>query len=368
MKTHLARRISLLQNEMHQAGLDLVVFTDRENLIYYTGALAIECMGIVIPAEGEAVLCCLWLDTAYVREVSGAKQVQPYHYPSSSIGQAIVKAMKSFSLPAPAVGFHKYFVEFGTFDMIRKAFPDMTWHPAMGLTYKIRAVKDDEELAHMRHACAFLEVGMAAAIEHVRPGVTELDVLAEADYAMRKAGSDGATFRQQVTNWSKQLLAHPYAMNEIIENNQPVVVHLGASCQGYTAKMCRTVFLGNIPDETLRIYKLLVKAQAVTVKACKPGAVVSDVYEEVFALIKREGYGNYFQDNLGYGIGIRQTEFYPIVGKGVSHKLEKNMLINVLSPTIYKSGVGGPRVKDIVLVGCDGGELLTHFSREIIRK
>ncbi len=44
---------------MQEQGLDAIVFTDRENLIYYTGAVEIECMAAVIPVEGEPVLCCL---------------------------------------------------------------------------------------------------------------------------------------------------------------------------------------------------------------------------------------------------------------------------------------------------------------------
>ncbi len=368
MKPHLQARVARLQAEMDLAGLDLIVFTDRENLIYYAETLAIECMGMVIPREGDPVLCCLWLDTPYVKETTGAQHILSYHFPAANIGATVVKAMQRFNVSAPAVGFHKYFVEFGVYDAITKAFPDMSWHAAMNLTYKVRAVKEAAELVHMRTACAILDKGMEAATDHVRPGVTELDVLAEADYIMRKAGSDGATFRMQVLNWTKQLLAHPYATRDVILNNQPVVIHLGASCQGYTAKMCRTVFLGNVPDETLHIYHVLLTAQAMAIKACIPGTSVATVYNKVHGYISEQGYGELFLDHLGYGMGIRQSEFYPIVGKGLPHILEENMVVDMLLPTIYKQGVGGPRVTDVIHITPTGGELLTHFSREPIMR
>lgn len=368
MKAHLKGRVARLQEEMQQSGLDLIIFTDRENLIYYTDALSIECMGMVIPAQGDPTLCCLWLDTPYVRDISGAEHIRSYVFPAANIGKTLVEAMRDFGLTAPKVGFHKYFVEFGVFDAIRQAFPDMQWRAAMDLTYRVRSVKDQEELARMRKACAALDVGMGVAVDVVRPGLTELEVLAEADYAMRKAGSDGATFRMQVLNWPKQLLAHPYASNDPIENNQPVVIHLGASFKGYTAKMCRTVFLGAVPQETLRVYDVLRTAQDMAVASCKDSVVVSAVYDEVFRYIEDQGYGERFLDHLGYGMGIRQSEFYPIVGKNLPHVLKENMVVDLLLPTVYSPGVGGPRITDVIHVGATCGSFMTAYPRETITK
>lgn len=43
----------------------------------------------------------------------------------------------------------------------------------------------------IRHAYAIAEAGLAAAVKAIRPGVTEREVAAEAEYAMRRAGSEG---------------------------------------------------------------------------------------------------------------------------------------------------------------------------------
>jgi Xaa-Pro dipeptidase len=366
MKPHLARRVAALQAEMVKEGLDAVVFADRENLIYYAGTTDIECMAAVIPAAGDPILCCLWLDAPYVRERSGCAHLLAYRYPASTIGQTIVAAMQELGLSAPRVGFHKYFVEFAVFDALRQAFPGMDFCPAMGLTYRVRAVKDDDELALIAKACSFLSVGMAAAVEAVRPGTTEVAVLAEADYAMRKAGSEGATFRMQVLTHAKQLLAHPYAADVTIEADQPVVIHLGASCQGYAAKMCRTVALGRIPKETRRIHQVLATAQDIAVAALRPGVVAADVYAAAHAYVEEEGYGNAFLDHIGYGVGIRQSEFHPIIGKGVDHRIEANMVVDLLLPTILKPKVGGPRLTDMIRVGAAGGLFMTDFPRALI--
>ena len=368
MKEHLNQRIARLQAEMAKSGMDAVVFADRENLIYYTDAVEIECMAAVIPATGEPVLCCLWLDAPYVKERSGSDRIKAYNFPSSAIGPTIVAAMRELGLKDPVVGFHKYFVEFAVFDAIRNAYPAMQWRSAVEMTYHVRSVKDEGEMARIARACSYVDTGMRAAVDFLRPGVTEVVVLAEADYAMRKAGSEGASFRMQVLTWPKQFLAHPYAGNVVIANNQPVVIHLGAACEGYVAKMGRTVFLGDVPEETLNIHALLRGIQDRAASACKPGAKVSAVYEYACEPLHAAGYGDFFLDHLGYGVGIRQSEFYPIVGKGMDHVIEKDMVVDLLLPTVYKRGVGGPRLTDMVRITDAGGEYMTAFSRDLLRK
>ena len=93
----------------------------------------------------------------------------------------------------------------------------------------------------MRKAAFAVCKGMEVAIKNVRPGVSELDVLAEAEYAMFKAGSGGSSFRPQVVSGERSLLTHPCASTKIINEGEIVVIHLGATYQGYCAKMCRTL-------------------------------------------------------------------------------------------------------------------------------
>ena len=66
-------------------------------------------------------------------------------------------------------------------------------------------------------------------------------------------------------------------------------------------------------------------------------------------------------EHIGYGVGIRQSEFYPIISKGSATVLQENMVVDLLLPTIYIPGVGGPRITDTILMKQDGVEFLTDF-------
>lgn len=132
------------------------------------------------------------------------------------------------------------------YDALRQAFPEENFVGAADLFYRVRSIKEPEDVELIRRAAHAACRGMEAAIKAVRPGVTELDILAEAEYAMLKAGSGGSPFRPQIVSGERTLLTHPCASHKKIQPGEVVVIHLGATYEGYCAKMCRTVAVGDI--------------------------------------------------------------------------------------------------------------------------
>lgn len=63
--------------------------------------------------------------------------------------------------------------------------------PADGIAYARRSVKTDAEQAVIDEAYRIARLGLQAAVAAIRPGVTERDVAAEAEAAMRRAGAEG---------------------------------------------------------------------------------------------------------------------------------------------------------------------------------
>jgi Xaa-Pro aminopeptidase len=357
-----------MQSELRELRVDLALFADRENLIYYTGMTNFDCMSMVIPAEGEPRIISLWLDAAYVRSQVPTEHVVPYLFPSTNLGVTTAGVIKEMGYTSPRIGFGKYFVEFSVFDALRSGLPGVEFVGMTRSCYKVRSVKDASEIDLMRRAGAIAVEGMKAAIEAIAPGRKEVEVAAEAEYAMGKAGSQGSPFRMQVLVQDRQLLTHPFAGESMIEKDQPVVVHLGATYEGYTSKMCRTIALGQVNPESQRIYDVLVSAYRAATNAVKPPMPARRVYDAAFQVVETAGYGKQFIDIIGHGVGIRQSEFYPLIDKTNDHVIEENMVFDVLLPTIYKKGVGGPRLTDTLLVTRDGTQSLTPFPLDLIRK
>ncbi|MDT8903373.1 M24 family metallopeptidase [Anaeroselena agilis] len=360
------RRIGQAQQMMAEQGLDILFVNNRENLIYFTGLTQIECLAILIPREGEACAVTLWLDADYVSRQSGLT-AYGYHFPRETLAAKCIECMRAYGFSAPRVGFERYFVAFGVFDALRQAFSPDNFVNAGDLFYKLRAVKDAEELARMRKAGRIVAAGMAAAVRAVRPGARENEVLAEAEYAMLKAGSDGSPFRPQVVSGERTLLTHPCASDKAIGVGEIVVIHLGAACRGYTAKVCRTVAVGDVPAGRVAVYDLLLRAQEAAIDALRPGVAAGDVDGAARRIVAEAGWEKHYLDYAGYGVGLRQSEFYPVIGKGRTETIEAGMVVDLLLPTVYIPEIGGPRVTDCIYVGERANEILTDYPRQLIR-
>jgi Xaa-Pro aminopeptidase len=345
--------------------LDVLFVNNRENLIYFTGLTQIECQAILIPRQGEACTVTLWLDRNYVQQETGIP-TYGYRFPQETLVEKCVERIRAFGYASPRIGFERYFVAFAVYDGLRKSFDQQNFVGAGDLFYRIRAIKDETELQRMRQAGEFVVAGMDAAIKSVRVGVKETDVLAEAEYAMLKAGSDGGSFRPQVVSGTRSLLTHPCATAKRIEPGEAVVIHLGATCAGYCAKMCRTVAVGNIPPGQAEVYELLRRAQCAAIEALRPGATSSEIDAAARTIVAAAGLEAFYLDVAGYGVGIRQSEFYPIIGKGRNEVIEAGMVVDLLLSTIYRRDIGGPRVTDCIYVGQRQNELLTSYPRELI--
>ncbi|MDI9499132.1 MAG: Xaa-Pro peptidase family protein [Bacillota bacterium] len=362
----LRARIAAAQAAVADFAADLIVITDRENLMYFTGITEIECGGLVIPAAGEPVLVTLWLDELHFRDRL-PWPIEPYVYGRDSLAAGLCRVINSRGFRAPRIACSKYFIEVGVFKTLERELPGMTIVDGTQLFYRVRAVKDAAEIALIRRAADCAMAGMEAAVTAVRPGMTETAVLGIAEQAMRAAGSEGHPFRMQVLNADRQMMVHPYATDTVIADNQAVVIHLGASVGGYIAKLSRTVGLGRVPDASIRIYDLVRRAQEAAIAAIRPGRPVREVYDAAWQVVDAAGLGPALIDDIGYGIGLRQSEFYPIIGRNRDHILERDMAVDLMFPTIYTPHGGGPRLADTVLIE-DEAVVLTPYSHELIRK
>jgi Xaa-Pro aminopeptidase len=365
MPARFADRIARAQQAMGDAGCDVLVVTNRENLIYFTGATQVECLAVVIPRQGDPCVVALWLDAEHVRELSGLA-TRPYFFPRQNLGTTLVECIRDLGFTEPCIGFERYFVDYAVYDALRSAFPEKNFKGVGELFYRLRSIKDAEEIALIRRAAEAVCKGMHAAISAVAPGVSELDVLAEAEYAMVKAGSWGPSFRPQVVSGDRTLLAHPMATSKEIQPGEVVVVHLSATCEGYCAKMARTAAVGPIPQVQRDVYSLLVDALERAEIALRPGAAAAEVDAAAREVVDAAGYGNSYLEMVGYGVGLRQSEFYPIIGRGRQDVIEAGMVVDLLLPTIYRKGIGGPRVTDVIHVGKEQNEVLTAYPRTLV--
>lgn len=229
--------------------------------------------------------------------------------------------------------------------------------PAFEVFRELRAVKDTEEIKLIREACKMADEGIKAAAEMIRPGVTQKQIAAEAEYAMRKAGSDGASFETIVS--AGECCAYPHGTNfdKTVQEGDFVTVDLGATNMFYCSDITRTFIAGKASEKQQKIYETVQSAHQRAYEKIAPGVTAQKVDYAAWRLIDKAGYGDYFVHNLGHGVGIEVHEA-PVLSPESKDILQAGNVVTD-EPGIYLPGYGGVRIEDTVLVTESGAEKLT---------
>ncbi len=353
-----------MQREMAAAKIDAAILLKPHNVFYF-GGYASVCSGVVLFPDQEPVFTILWLDLPEAKEQCTIDKMATYVFPRESLTGRMAQVAAKKKANIQRIGVEKDFMQIRHLEVLQKHFPQAEYVHISPMIDRLRAIKSDEEVAKIRKSAAIADQAMAAALAAVQPGVSELEVAAEAEYVMSKAGSLRPAFSTFVASGPRTLLAHPIASPKLIEPGEPVVIDLGAIWQGYSSDLCRTAFAGEPSREQADYLRLVVEAQAACAGAVKEGATAHQPWQAAHDVFQAHGVARYLPDDIGYGVGLRQSEFYPILEKDSDTVLKANMVVALMQTTAFDKKVGGLRVEDTFLVSKEGAERLTSHQQEL---
>jgi Xaa-Pro aminopeptidase len=227
-----------------------------------------------------------------------------------------------------------------------------------------RMVKDAEEIKLLRGAVNLGAGLFDRALKAMRPGVKEVEVAAEMEYAGRRAGAEEMSFPTIIAAGKRSALPHGRASEAAIPSRGFVVCDWGVILAGYCSDMTRTVHVGRPTAEARRMYEAVREAQQAAVDAVRPGVTVGEVDRACRRLLHKQGLGRYFSHSTGHGVGLEIHEA-PRVAAGQTEVLQPGMVITI-EPGVYIPGKGGVRIEDMVVVTERGCEVLTPIAKELI--
>lgn len=141
---------------------------------------------------------------------------------------------------------------------------------------EVRAIKSPQELSYIETAARIADVGMQAAINCTRPGVTELDVYAEIVYAMAKAGGENPAIPVLVLAGPRSC-SHGLASRRKIMPGEIVVFDICGVYNRYHGNIARTLCMGDPSPAVARQIDLSFKSVEVLRKTVKPNLPVAEL-------------------------------------------------------------------------------------------
>lgn len=230
--------------------------------------------------------------------------------------------------------------------------------------YSLRAQKTSLEIENVKIAQEIAENALRKLLSLIRPGVTEKELAFELEFLLRKEGAEAIAFDLIVASGKNSAIPHAEPSDKPIEVGDFVTIDMGAVYGGYHSDMTRTVAVGAISDEQLRVYNVVLEAQKMAINAVKPGIPCKDIDDIARNFIAESGYANCFGHALGHGVGLEIHE-KPFLSKRSEDILQPGMIITI-EPGIYLANAFGVRIEDMLLVTANGHENLTAIEKELI--
>lgn len=246
-----------------------------------------------------------------------------------------------------------------------------------------RRVKTEHELEGIRRVCRAVEAGMSVGLELLQQAGRSNGVLSLAGEPLtcerikleveRVFGEHGAAAEEfTVSHGAQTAVGHdggsgPIASDDVVLFDLYPRDRESACHSDFT----RTVSIGPASAELREYHRLAKEALELALAAVRPGVKGSDIHREVCDFFHQHGYktqlhkeegkaliDGYFHAT-GHGVGLEVHE-RPGIGRVESEPLVAGDVI-ALEPGLYRSGYGGVRLEDLVLVTADGAEKLTDF-------
>ena len=351
-EVHEARR-ALLRERLGEA--DAALVTRLVNVRYLTGftgsnaALLLTRSGAVLATDGRYI-------TQSERQ---APDVERAIVPAAAA--ALVERAKTDGIGT--LGYESHDVTVDLFESLSSVGPSLV---KLGRAVEaLRAVKDEDEIALLREACAVADRALARLLPTLRPGRTEREVGRELEALMLEEGGDGPSFETIVASGPNSAVPHHRPTERVLEAGEFVKLDFGSVYRGYHSDMTRTVVLGPAADWQREVYALVASAQAAGREALAVGAVCGDVDKVSRDVIDAAGHGEEYTHSLGHGVGLEIHEA-PTLRAGATDTLADRTPVTV-EPGVYLPGRGGVRIEDTLVVraGSDP-ELLTTSTKELL--
>jgi Xaa-Pro aminopeptidase len=233
---------------------------------------------------------------------------------------------------------------FDVLSELMKTLPQVEWVDVENIMCDLRAVKSSAEIEVIRYAYQIAEAGFHAAVHAIGVGVTEREVAAEADAAMRRAGAEGTGIDTIVAAGphSRPILGRSTFRQ--IQQNELVLLTIAPRYEGYHAAIGRPVFVGNPDNEIARALDAAYRAQAACFQAMRPGVEGREVEAVGRRIVEAAGLGQYFLYSGVHSVGVIEFE-PPIFGPSSPARLKKDMIVSVDIP-LFDAPWGGLRVED----------------------
>jgi Xaa-Pro dipeptidase len=374
-------RFAKIQNWMAEEGINLLVLEDTEgrrdqNIRWLTGHPADALLFITQEeassrkANNRAILVAWDINLAKLYAPYAPVMLRAYddfdRQPLKAINAVlqILKIHAGSKVEIPSVtsypAFLDYVGELSGFDILCRK-------DGAGVELdKLRAVKDEEEIAIIRKAAEITNELIALLEKNVREEKikTEADAALFIEVESRKRGCEGTSFETLAAGPQRSFAIHafPAWTCSPFGGKGLSILDFGVKYGGYCTDVTLT-FARDLNPKQEKLVNLVEKAAKLAISMAHNGTLAKDIAAAVDNFFEKSK--KKMPHGLGHGIGLQEHE-YPVIRNRSDNEwiLEPGMIFTI-EPGLYDTLLGGCRLENDILITEKGQEILT--AARIIR-
>ncbi|MDO8212005.1 Xaa-Pro peptidase family protein [Conexibacter sp. CPCC 206217] len=383
-----AARLERFSATLGHTGFAAAIVSQPQDLYYLTGT-AQPCNLVVVPGAQPVLLARRFADLAEAEAVGVPVR-------SGAGFAAVGRELQRRGVRAGRLGLELDVIPAALYRRAAHAFPSFELDDCAAPLLRQRAVKDELEVACLRAAAARFALVHETLVSHLRAGVSELELAAEVERVLRRAGHAGLVAQRR---WDAALQpegtlasgpnlstisggpitvsgvglsrATPFgASARRVASRDLVNIDLGINVAGYHADMARTYAVGGVCERTAELAHAVRTIQDAILARVRPGVATADVYHAGVAAAHEAGCGDFFQGHgahhgpyVGHGIGLELDE-PPVLGPHANGAVGAGMVL-AIEPKLISPGFGAVNLEDDVVVTAAGAELLSRVPRAV---
>src|SRR3954454_1833385 len=231
-----------------------------------------------------------------------------------------------------------------------------------------RAIKTDAEIALLDHAAAIVDAVYERIYELLRPGITEREVVADAQRLLFELGSEQVEAINAVSG--DRCNPHPHVFSDrLLRPGDQAFFEIIHSFMGYRTCYYRTFSVGGANQAQLDAYKQCREWLDDAIELVRPGATTDEI-AALWPTAEELGFpdeASCFGLQFGHGLGVGLYES-PMISRlhSLEHPvtIEKGMVFALETYCAAREGISAARIEEEVVVTEDGNRILTRFPAD----
>jgi Xaa-Pro dipeptidase len=284
---------------------------------------------------------------------------RPAQFDAALMLNAVASTVRAVAGERGCIGTELALLPEWTLQDLRRRLPEIDLVEATAVFEDLRAIKDSQEIDSLRLAAELSEIGIAAARDALRPGMSALGVSAAYQTSIWEAAARSdrlAAMRQVEGLVSVGDGSGPTSVGP----GETVKLDMQVDVGGYHSDIGRTYALAPTAEQEA-VYDALHEALDSAIAVMRPGVPFGDVWMAGTNAMRVAGFANYSRGHLGHSVGLaHHYEEPPFVAPDERRPLAPGMVISVELP-YYLLGVGNFQMERMVLLGETYAEVLDRL-------